>query len=844
MIMHKSNPITDNKFLIGYIIIFVSLLLTASGVSAAVTISEYSTSKTGDPVLVSEMDTGSASSLAEYGFRPEDTYPCRHVQLDPTFMKTKMPGYRVTSVDIGIYPEGDMPNDLVFTPDHSTLLVCYTYSDTVTFLDVGTATMTGWVDTGEYPTSIDVTSDGVLAVTTNHFTHDLTVIDVATQTVARTIALNNFPDVCEQPGVVETIPGTHLAVVGCDISDTLHLVNLDSGEERGVLTGIPCFVRSFSFSSDTGKSYVLFNEIQAMPDASRILIPDDGGDQIIFIDPVSFTVASTLTVPERPYGLDISPDGTTAVIAHAMDSRITVIDPRIPSVIDSYTMAFYVSPNMILITTDNQYIFVSGPSNETTVLRTADGTIAGSIYTGSVGGFACTPASDYGFVGNFNSRIFDTTGFSVVKTLTIGSVTKTDYVRSYPIAGALNSTFSEEVYVYDINGTAGSVLATLWGGILPEGDGPRGIAVTRDGTRAITGNILSDSISVVDLDKKTVLGIVQVGNRPGNVGVTVNGDYALSANYDEDFISIVDLNSLTKVADVTVKERPVRFAFTSDGLLALVPSIKNGSVDYVSVIQLAGPASTNIADIPVGDLRTIPVTYWTASGLDVNADNRMAVVCNSTNNTVSILDLTTLTVAATVPVGTLPAEVDCSPVNAMRALVTNFDSDTVMYLRVTGASSAVLATIPVGDSPYQVIYTPDSAHAFVSNYNGDSISVLNMSTVTEVKKIPLTDHPRGMDMDAAGEWLIVACVDGSFNRIQIDGDSSILFDSTTVPQPVCDLKVSSRFELGVVSHVNTDTISVVQYDDAPVPIVNSITIGLVFFLLSTLLLTTVLKNLI
>jgi DNA-binding beta-propeller fold protein YncE len=128
-----------------------------------------------------------------------------------------------------------------------------------------------------------------------------------------------------------------------------------------------------------------------------------------------------------------------------------------------------------------------------------------------------------------------------------------------------------------------------------------------------------------------------------------------------------------------------------------------------------------------------------------------------------------------------------------------------------------MATIPVGDKPYVIEYTPDGAHAFVANYEGNSISVIRLSDKVEVKKIPLSDRPRVMQIDDDGTWLYVGCTDGTFYTIFVDGDDSVIYDSRTIPSPMCGLGISEELQMAVVSHVNTDTVSLISFSDIDIP---------------------------
>ena len=77
-------------------------------------------------------------------------------------------------------PEGDMPRDLAYLPDGSACAIANRDTDTVTFFDVATATITDTVTTGSFPVDVAVAPDGSVAVTANLFGDSVTVIDVAT----------------------------------------------------------------------------------------------------------------------------------------------------------------------------------------------------------------------------------------------------------------------------------------------------------------------------------------------------------------------------------------------------------------------------------------------------------------------------------------------------------------------------------------------------------------------------------------------------------------------------------------------------------------------------------------
>ena len=82
------------------------------------------------------------------------------------------------------------------------------------------------------------------------------------------------------------------------------------------------------------------------------------------------------------------------------------------------------------------------------------------------------------------------------------------------------------------------------------------------------------------------------------------------------------------------------------------------------------------------------------------------------NNDVSVIDTATNTVIATIPVGSTPYGVAVTP-DGSKVYVTNFGSNTVSV--IDGATNTVIATIPIANSPGGVAVTPDGSKVYVTN---------------------------------------------------------------------------------------------------------------------------------
>ena len=129
-------------------------------------------------------------------------------------------------------------------------------------------------------------------------------------------------------------------------------------------------------------------------------------------------------------------------------------------------------------------------------------------------------------------------------------------------------------------------------------------------------------------------------------------------------------------------------------------------------------------------------------------------VANSFDNTVSVIDTDSNKVVATIPVGDNPSGV-ATTADGTHAYVTNSDFGNVSVIDT--ASNTVVDTIPVGGGfPTGVATTPDGIHppeggdrrhqplAYVTNQVDDIVSVIDTASNTVVATIPVGDNPNGV----------------------------------------------------------------------------------------------------
>src|SRR3972149_5843437 len=90
---------------------------------------------------------------------------------------------------------------------------------------------------------------------------------------------------------------------------------------------------------------------------------------------------------------------------------------------------------------------------------------------------------------------------------------------------------------------------------------------------------------------------------------------------------------------------------------------------------------------------------------------------------------------------------------AQTAYITNNGSSSVSVINV--ATNTVSATITVGNEPWGVAVSPDGSKVYVANYSGNTVSVINTATNTVTATIAISSGPVGISVSPDGSKVYV-----------------------------------------------------------------------------------------
>lgn len=190
----------------------------------------------------------------------------------------------------------------------------------------------------------------------------------------------------------------------------------------------------------------------------------------------------------------------------------------------------------------------------------------------------------------------------------------------------------------------------------------------------------------------------------------------------------------TVTATITATPTSVNgFAYITNG----------GAAGAVSVIDIS--TDKVVATIPVGS---------NPMGVAISPDGTRVYVTNQLSATVSVINALTNKVIATysMPQFSEPSDILISP-DGKTLYVADYNIGTISV--VNAATGAITSTVVVGNNPWLMALSPDGGILYVTNPVLANIAVINTSSNTITATIPLSSEPTGMTISPDGSRLYV-----------------------------------------------------------------------------------------
>jgi YVTN family beta-propeller protein len=281
------------------------------------------------------------------------------------------------------------PFDVAITPDGRYAYVTNGGNNAVSVINIATNTLASTVTVGVAPFAVAITPDGDYAYVTNGGSASVSVISTTSNKVSATITVGIGPY-----GVAFSPDGRYA-----------YVTNFGTSTVSVVSTALTMVVATVPVGNSP-------QGVAVSPDGQCVYVADFGAGTVSVISTVSNTVTATVTVEAGPNDVAVTPDGGYVYVVNSGSGSVSVIDTSTNLVIAR--VAGFNQPSGLALTPSGAYTYVSNLGGDTvSVINTATNTITAVLSAGrGPYGLAVTPNGEYVYVVNYDSATL-----SVVNTL-------------------------------------------------------------------------------------------------------------------------------------------------------------------------------------------------------------------------------------------------------------------------------------------------------------------------------------------------------------------------------------------------------------------------------------------
>jgi YVTN family beta-propeller protein len=245
---------------------------------------------------------------------------------------------------------------------------------------------------------------------------------------------------------------------------------------------------------------------------------------------------------------------------------------------------------------------------------------------------------------------------------------------------------------------------------------PYFIDVAEDGKRGYVANSGSANVSVIDLEKRLVIGNVRVGSAPGLARVSSDGSTVVVTNRADNTVSIIDAKTLRVRTTLPVCQQPEEIAILPDSSKAFVAC--SGSSQVASIALQSGDQKS---DGQNGE----------GQKSDTQKKDRL----------LALLD-----------VGRTPVSLTLKP-DGGELMVSNFDSDSISIIE-TG-NDEVGSSLEIGQRPSRGVITLDNSRLYVTNFGSNSVAVYDIDLGRRIDTINVGSRPDGIALTPDQNYILV-----------------------------------------------------------------------------------------
>ncbi len=260
-------------------------------------------------------------------------------------------------------------------------------------------------------------------------------------------------------------------------------------------------------------------------------------------------------------------------------------------------------------------------------------------------------------------------------------------------------------------------------------------------------NSLDASISIIDPKTYQEMRRVPTGKEPHHLYLSPDEKSLLVANALGDSLTLLDPKTGNVQRVIEHISDPYQLHFSPDMKWLVTAANRLNHVDiYKSTPHPGGGVDLVLAKrVSTGK---------TPSHVNIDSKSTVAYVTMQDSDELIAIDLVTQTPRWKVPVGKTPADVFITPDDKQLFIGLTGDSYVEVY-SVTGPKPVLIKRIKTGEGAHAFRAWGDKRHVLISNRAANTISKIDIQTMTVVANYPAPGGPDCMDLLADGKTILV-----------------------------------------------------------------------------------------
>ncbi|MCK5034853.1 MAG: T9SS type A sorting domain-containing protein [Candidatus Sabulitectum sp.] len=659
----------------------------------------------------------------------------------------------VSDIEPGDTPEGDNLFCSTFSTDGSKVFVANFLSENISVIDWATKAVEATIDVGGRPGNIACSDE--YAIVTIPFEEKIEIYNLSDYSLAK-----SFTVAGGQPWVTKISEDGTIACVASDVLDICDVIDLTTLTIVNTITDFPIYPKALSYTYETYRWFARFSDYTLTPLDNYIAV--GSGAQLLFINYMTGNIDHTLPMSNCSHSA-LSGDGNYLIARDGYDPlKLTRVDLSTYTIESSVTIPGFAMGNSgeIAVNQDGTKAYTSSGGNACFLVKFLTGDFV--AFDASTTASADWVASNYDHTMAISSQL----RYAIID---FESETMIDrYYGNWNMQGCVSPvannsaafypTRHEAVHCYSFDDTSMNYLASVLSGSPIEGDGTRRVAIAPDGSVAVVSNTGSDNVSILNMSTHQIDAVIEVGDRVQNAAITSDSRWAVVCGCMSELVKVIDLETNTVAASISTGDYCTNVAIAPDDSYAYVTSIYD---DKVTVIELDGSSSSKLVDIPISGINgTFNVNCGVFNNIEVSPDGSTCIVAAATDDMVRVIDTATNTVVANVAVGNFPLHLTFNA-DGTRAIVSNFAGDSYSLLNIDGASSSVIHTQYSGDRPARVAYDSVSDQFAVAIYEEGKVKTIDPDTGAITGTFNYPGKVFEVRYTATGERLVLVYASGT-----------------------------------------------------------------------------------